>query len=104
MDSDFVRKRISFLRAEKGVSEYKMSLDLGHSKSYIQSISSGRALPSLTELFYICDYFNITPKEFFDEHIQDPVTIHSLMENATKLEAEDLKMLVELAKRFGSKD
>ena len=57
MNEDFIRKRITQLRIQKNVSEYKMSFDLGHSKSYIQSISSGRALPSLSELLYMCDYF-----------------------------------------------
>ena len=46
MNEDFIRKRITQLRIQKNVSEYKMSFDLGHSKSYIQSISSGKALPS----------------------------------------------------------
>ncbi len=50
MDDKFVRNRISELRTKKGVSEYKMSLDLGDSKSYIQSISSGKALPSFCKL------------------------------------------------------
>lgn len=42
MDEQFIRDRLSFLRTQKGISEYKMSLDLGHSKSYIQSISNGK--------------------------------------------------------------
>ena len=49
MDEAFVRSRISQLRIKKGVSEYRMSTDLGHSKSYIQSISSGKSLPSFSE-------------------------------------------------------
>ena len=64
VDEVFVRERITELRMKKGISEYKMSLDLGHSKSYIQSISSGRALPSLTEFLYICDYLGISPKDY----------------------------------------
>ena len=32
MDNEFIRKRITELRIKKGVSEYKMSLDLGHSE------------------------------------------------------------------------
>lgn len=47
MDTTFIRDRITELRLQKGASEYKMSMDLGHSKSYIQSISSGKSLPSL---------------------------------------------------------
>lgn len=64
MNETFIRERITELRIQKNISEYKMSLDLGHSKSYIQSISSGKALPSMSEFLYICDYLEITPKEF----------------------------------------
>ena len=66
MNEEFIRQRITELRIQKNVSEYKMSLDLGHSKSYMQSISSGRALPSMIEFLNICEYFDITPFEFFD--------------------------------------
>ena len=34
MDADFIRKRLTQLRMQKGVSEYQMSLDMGHSRSY----------------------------------------------------------------------
>ena len=66
-DEKFIRERITKLRLNKNVSEYRMSLDLGHSDSYIRNITSGKALPSMSEFLYICEYFNITPKEFFDE-------------------------------------
>jgi len=55
-----LRDRISQLRIQKGVSEYQMSLELGHSRGYIQNISSGKSLPSVEGLFEICDYFEIT--------------------------------------------
>ena len=51
MTAEFVRERITKLRLQKGVSEYKMSYDLGHSCGYINNISSGKVLPSLTEFF-----------------------------------------------------
>ena len=66
-DEKFIRERITKLRLNKNVSEYRMSLDLGHSDSYIRNITSGKALPSMSEFLYICEYFNITPKEFFDQ-------------------------------------
>lgn len=77
-----------------------MSLDLGHSKSYIQSISSGRALPSLSEFLYICEYLGVTPKEFFDTDLQEPQQIHTLTEASKKLSAEDLALLIQLAERL----
>lgn len=104
MEESFVRKRISALRLKKGVSEYKMSLDIGHSKSYIQSISSGRALPSLSELLYICDYFGITPMQFFDEGMEFPVLTNQLIETTAKLDDEDLKILLSVARRLAEKE
>ena len=40
MDEQFIRNRLTKLRQQKQVSERKMSLDLGHSTSYIRSITS----------------------------------------------------------------
>ena len=67
MEEQFIRDRLSKLREEKQVSERKMSLDLGHSTSYIRGITSGRSLPSMSEFLYICEYLGITPAEFFQE-------------------------------------
>ena len=65
MYAEFVKERITQLRLQKGISEYKMSYDLGHSRGYVNNISSGKALPSMAEFFAICEYFGITPIEFF---------------------------------------
>lgn len=103
MDESFVRNRISELRIKKGVSEYKMSLDLGHSKSYVQSISSGKALPSFSEFLYICEYLSVTPKEFFDDSSKDPQLICKLAELAKTLSPEDLAALINIAERLVKK-
>ncbi len=100
MDESFVRNRITALRTQKGVSEYKMSLELGHSKSYIQSISSGRALPSFSEFFYICDYFGISPKDFFDTGNPAPQLVGKLTALAKDMSDEDLTALISVAQRL----
>ena len=103
MDDRFVRNRISELRTKKGVSEYKMSLDLGHSKSYIQSISSGKALPSFSEFLFICDYLGVTPKEFFDADTKEPQLVCKLTELAKNLTTDDLAALITMAERLAEK-
>lgn len=103
MNDQFVRSRISELRTKKGISEYKMSLDLGHSKSYIQSISSGKALPSLSEFFYICEYLGVSPKEFFDVGTSEPQLVCHLSQLAKNLSAEDLSVLICMAERLANK-
>ena len=59
-------RRIAELRTQKGVSARDMSLSLGQSESYINKIENRRTLPSMTGFFYICEYLNITPQEFFN--------------------------------------
>lgn len=103
MDENFIRDRISELRIQKNISEYKMSLDLGHSKGYIQGISSGRALPSMYEFLYICDYFDITPKEFFDVESSERLKLHQLYISARELKNEDLDALIYLANHLKAK-
>jgi len=103
MDADFIRRRITELRLKKDVSEYKMSLDLGHSRSYIQGISNGRALPSMMEFFYICDYLGVTPQAFFDEGIENPALLQKAIEEMRSLSDKDILSLLSLIERFKEK-
>ena len=100
MEENFIRERLTQLRMKRNVSEYKMSLDLGHSKSYIQSIVSGRAMPSMTEFLYICDYLDVTPAEFFDEQIENPAPLKQIIEKARAMGDDDLHLLCQLMDRM----
>ena len=103
MYEDFVRERITQLRLKKGVSEYQMSYDLGHSRGYVYNISSGKALPPLKEFFAICDYFVITPQQFFDMSTQNPEIIQKALEGMKRLDESDMLMLLELINRLSAK-
>lgn len=103
MDIEYVRERITQLRLQKGVSEYKMSYDLGHSRGYINNISSGKTLPSMTEFFAICDYFGITPIEFFDETVADPKRSSVAQSAIERLEGDDLALVLSIANRLRRK-
>ena len=85
MDTQFIRNRITQLRLKKGVSEYQMSYDLGHSRSYIFNISSGKSLPPMAEFLQICDYFGITPSQFFDDSSQNPAMLQTGIDELRKL-------------------
>ena len=100
MDIEFVKERITQLRLQKGVSEYKMSYDLGHSRGYIYNISSGKTLPSMTEFFAICDYFEISPVEFFNAGIVNPSLLTELTEDLKKLDEADLKLTLMNVRRL----
>lgn len=100
MNEDFVRERITNLRIEKGVSEYQMSYDLGHSRGYVYNISSGKALPPLKEFFAICDYFEITPQQFFDDSSKNPELIQKAIEGMKQLDESDMLMLLSWINRM----
>ena len=100
MFEEFVKDRMTQLRLRKGVSEYQMSYDLGHSRGYVYNISSGKALPPLKEFFAICEYFEITPQQFFDDSTQSPELIQKAVEGMKKLDESDMLMLLGIIYRM----
>ncbi len=100
MTGDYVRKRITALRMKKGVSEYQMSYDLGHSRGYIYNISSGKALPPMKEFFAICEYFEITPQQFFNESTDVPELVQKTIDGLSRLSSSDLSLLISLIDRL----
>ena len=66
MYEEFVANRIKQLRKQKNISAREMSLAIGQNVNYINRIERNYNLPSLQGLFYICEYFDISPQEFFD--------------------------------------
>lgn len=103
MDEAFIRNRITQLRLQKDVSEYQMSYDLGHSRGYVYNISSGKALPPMKEFLGICDYFGITPAQFFDESEDNPVLMHQMIEGLHQLNESDQQLVLRFIERLNEK-
>lgn len=59
-------QRLSELRIQHGVSSRDMSLSLGLSPAYINNIENNVSMPSMDAFFLICDYLEISPRDFFD--------------------------------------
>ena len=102
LDPDFIKERITQLRLEKGVSEYQMSYDLGRSRSYIYNISSGRSLPPMTEFLQICDYFGITPAQFFDTSSNNSALLATAVNELAKLNDDDLLLIMNVVRTLGA--
>ncbi len=100
MDTSYIQNRITELRLRKNVSEYQMSTDLGQNKGYIQAISSGKALPSMTQFLRICEYFEISPMQFFDSEAINPQLIHRALKGLRQLNEDDLILLIGLIDRL----
>lgn len=79
-------ERLIKLRMEKGVSARDMSLSLGQSAGYINSLENQNAFPSMQVFFYICEFLGVTPSEFFDTGRSFPPDI---MELAQEIDALD---------------
>ena len=96
-------KRLTELRIEKGVSARDMSLSLGQSESYINKIENKRALPSLTGFIYICEYFGITPQEFFDYNSSSPQKTKEFISEFEKLSPEYAEHILQIVKDLNGK-
>lgn len=92
--------RLSKLRIDKGVSARDMSLSIGQSAGYINNIENGVNLPSMSVFFYICEFLEITPSEFFDENTANPIKTSELAEAVRGLDGSQLDILINLAKEL----
>ncbi len=93
---DFFYKRLIQLRYEKNVSARDMSLSIGQNENYINMIENKRSFPSMQAFFYICEYFDIHPKEFFDDGVEHPVQMHMVYEKLKQLDDKKYAHIMQL--------
>lgn len=98
MEQQVFIDRLVKLRMNKGVSARDMSLSIGQSEGYINNIENGVNFPSMTVFFYICDYFGISPMEFFDIDSNNPTKNKELLEATKNLSNDKLEHLIAIAK------
>lgn len=98
IDMEFIRNKITQLRIHSNISERKLSILLGYNPSYLKEISAGRSNPSLEALLNICDYFNISILEFFDDELTNPVMAKEIYTELKRLCNNDMETLVTILK------
>jgi transcriptional regulator with XRE-family HTH domain len=86
-------ERLAKLRIAKGVSAREMSLAIGQHHGYISSIENGINYPAMQGFFYICEYLDITPQEFFDFDTASPKKLSKLSEKMKHLKTEQLALI-----------
>ncbi|MCI7523534.1 helix-turn-helix transcriptional regulator [Roseburia hominis] len=89
-------KRLIQLRMKKDVSARDMSLSIGQNPGYINNIETGKSLPSMTNFFYICEYLEITPMDFFNFDSSRPKEIDMLYNNLNKLSDSQFNNIQEI--------
>lgn len=96
MYKKYIAERITELRIRKNVSEYQMSLELGRNKSYIH------ALTSMQQFLEICEYFDITPAQFFDTELHN-LPLHKKATDLLKqLDDEDMIAVISILNRLAA--
>ena len=103
MYEEFTQNRIAQLRIQRDATARDMSLSIGQNEAYINQIENKKTLPSLSGLFYICEYLGITPRDFFDEGNAYPARLTELVEDLKLLDDETLAHLTGLVKKLASK-
>ncbi len=96
-------RRLAQLRMEKGCSARDMSLSLGQSESYINKIENSRTMPSMIGFFYICEYFGITPGEFFDPEARSLQKTQELAQELKKLDVHEAQHVLQIIRDLNKK-
>lgn len=103
MDEKDFSLRLAKLREKKGVSARDMSLSMGQNPGYVNNIETGKSMPSLTGIFYICEYLGVTPSEFFDMEASDPGKLDAIIKDLKRLDDGQLDTIAALVRDLARK-
>ena len=76
----------------------------GLGPGYINKIENRRTLPSMAGFFYICEYFGITPQEFFDGGGLSPQTARELLWEIGRLTPVQASHILQVIRDLGEKN
>ena len=100
MEVSYIGERIAKLRTIKNISARAMSITIGQSENYINKIENGVMLPSMATFFDICDYLEISLKDFFDEDTNDPIQVNEMITEYKRLSSNAQSQVKELVKEM----
>ena len=98
MYEEAFRNKLASLRKKKGVSAREMSLTLGQSESYINKIENKHTMPSMNGFFYICEFLEISPKEFFDTENNNPKLSEKIIKEINILPTDKAEHILAIIK------
>ena len=96
--------RLAELRNNKGVSARDMSLSIGQNPGYINNIETGKSLPSMSVFFFICEYLDVSPQEFFDFDSKYPKELSEFISNIKSLDDNQFKNISGIVTALTSHD
>lgn len=95
--------RLAMIRSKAGKSARELSAGINKAYSYINNIELGKSYPTMSVFFEICDYLRISPKDFFDYDLPDPVLLNQLTATAHSLNSDQLRTLLTLSEMITAK-
>lgn len=98
MNQEWFSSRLAQLRTARKLSARDLSLSLGQSAGYINKIENNRSLPSMQVFFYLCEFLQITPEEFFNQNITYPILMNETISELNKLDEKQLEHILNIAK------
>lgn len=81
-----------------------MSLSIGQNPGYINNIETGKELPSMSGFFYICEYLQLSPKDFFDIDAKNPEKLNELIKDLKKLDDKQLDSIASIVQGLVKRD
>lgn len=103
MYDNFFSERMAQLRTKAGLSAHEMSISIGRSRNYINTIENKKSLPSMTEFFYICEFLKITPQDFFAADSDNPIKLNEIIANLKLLDDNDLARIGDVIESLAHK-
>lgn len=99
-DTEFIRDRIAQLREKENISEYELSRRMGHHRTYIQNVVTGKSRLPHTELMELCRIFKITPEQFFSQELENPALFQEIVEEVKGMKEADQHLMLQVARRI----
>ena len=66
---------------------------MGQNPGYIRAIECGSAFPTMANFFSICEFLQVTPKEFFDFNEEPSNGMNALTDQLRQLNTEQIHTL-----------
>lgn len=70
---------------------------------YYYERENGKALPSMSAFFFICEYLEVTPQEFFETSNNTPKEIRKIAEALKKLPIDTLQSISDITLKLADK-
>ena len=82
------------------MSQEKLAELIGIGIPALSNIECGKALPSMSVFFFMCEYLQISPSDFFDVENENPEKLRQLIMDLKKLDDEQLDLITAMVKNL----